>query len=123
MLIITPTKRRNFRRCPNILLEGLRKKLSLDSFYFTTGMQINIITSFIDGSQVYGSDDEFARLVLRSPKGNGLLDERIVRNSGDRPRLPPSNPEAFCRSPNREEKHCFVAGDVRVNENQGRKHY
>ena len=86
-------------------------------------MQINVITSHIDGSQVYGSNDEFARLVLRSKKGHGLLDERIVRNSGDRTRLPPSNPEAFCRSPNRTKADCFVAGDVRVNENQGRKHY
>ena len=85
-------------------------------------MQENIITSYIDGSQVYGSDDELAKR-LRNPQDPALLDDRLVRNSGERPRLPPSEPEAFCRSPNREEADCFLAGDVRVNENQGSKHY
>ena len=82
--------------------------------------QINIITSYMDGSQVYGSSEEVARR-LRSLKGHGLLDVVPLRNVGDRPRLPNADEEAFCRSPNPEEKPCFLAGDIRVNENQGRK--
>ena len=70
---------------------------------------------------MYGSSEEVAR-ILRSPKGHGLLDVVPLRNVGDRPRLPANtNEEAFCRSPNREEKPCFLAGDIRANENQGRK--
>ena len=82
--------------------------------------QINEITSYMDGSQVYGSSEEVAR-ILRSPKGHGLLDTVPLRNVGDRPRLPNADEEAFCRSPNPEEEPCFLAGDIRVNENQGRK--
>lgn len=78
----------------------------------------------MDGSQVYGSSEEVAR-ILRSPKGHGLLDVVPLRNVGDRPRLPNAlsnaEEEAFCRSPNPEEEPCFLAGDIRVNENQGRK--
>ena len=83
-------------------------------------LQINIITAYVDGSQVYGSSDELAKQ-LRSPKGHGLLDTVPLRNIGGLPRLPDASEEAFCRSPNPEEKPCFIAGDARVNENQGRK--
>ena len=44
-----------------------------------------------------------------------------LRNIGGLPRLPDASEEAFCRSANPEEKPCFLAGDARVNENQGRK--
>ena len=81
--------------------------------------QINIITAYVDGSQVYGSSDELAKQ-LRSPKGHGLLDTVPLRNIGGLPRLPDADEEAFCRSGNPEEKPCFIAGDARVNENQGR---
>lgn len=81
------------------------------------GNQINIITAYVDGSQVYGSSDELAKQ-LRSPKGHGRLDTVPLRNIGGLPRLPDANEEAFCRSPNPEEKPCFIAGDARVNENQ-----
>ena len=69
---------------------------------------------------MYGSSDELAKQ-LRSPKGHGLLDTVPLRNIGGLPRLPDASEEAFCRSPNPEEKPCFIAGDARVNENQGRK--
>jgi len=55
---------------------------------------------------------------LRNQKANlGLLDVRPFINSGGMPILPPDE-ETFCRSPNPEEAPCFLAGDVRVNENQ-----
>ena len=57
---------------------------------------------------------------LRNQKANlGLLDVRPFINSGGMPILPPDE-ETFCRSPNPEEAPCFLAGDVRVNENQGK---
>ena len=68
---------------------------------------------------MYGSSDELAKQ-LRSPKGHGLLDTVPLRNIGGLPRLPDASEEAFCRSANPEEKPCFIAGDARVNENQGR---
>ena len=91
---------------------------SNDLLLLISFFQINIITSYMDGSQVYGSSEEVARR-LRSPKGNGLLDVVPLRNVGDR--LPNADEEAFCRSLNPEEEPCFLAGDIRVNENQGRK--
>ena len=93
---------------------------SNDLLLLISFFQINVITSYMDGSQVYGSSEEVSR-ILRSPKGHGLLDVVPLRNVGDRPRLPDAAEEAFCRSPNPEEKPCFLAGDIRVNENQGRK--
>ena len=69
---------------------------------------------------MYGSSEELAKL-FRSPKGHGLLDTVPLRNIGGLPRLPDASEEAFCRSPNPEEKPCFLAGDAPVNENQGRK--
>lgn len=78
--------------------------------------QINIITSYIDASNVYGSTKELANR-LRA-KG-GLLDVRFFTTSRDQPVLPPDD-ETFCRSVNREEEPCFLAGDVRANENHGK---
>ena len=82
--------------------------------------QINDVTTYIDGSQVYGSDSELA-IRLRGNRTKGQLDTRPFVICLQRPILPPADEEAFCRSPNREEENCFIAGDVRVNENQGRR--
>ena len=38
------------------------------------------------------------------------------------PVLPDADEEAFCRSTDSTERPCFLAGDVRVNENQGINH-
>ncbi|NND96735.1 MAG: peroxidase [Pirellulaceae bacterium] len=61
--------------------------------------QVNAITAFIDGSMVYGSDDETA-LSLRTLDGGRLL-------TSDHDLLPI------------DENGFFYAGDVRVNEQQG----
>lgn len=65
---------------------------------------------------MYGSTKELANR-LRG-KG-GLLDVRFFTNSRDQPVLPPDD-ETFCRSLNREEEPCFLAGDIRANENHGK---
>ena len=85
-------------------------------------MQINEVTSYIDGSQVYGSDEGRANS-LRNPVANlGLLLVEPFINSGGEFILPAAGEEDFCRSPDPENKPCFFAGDIRVNENQGMRH-
>ena len=83
--------------------------------------QINAITSFIDASMVYGSDEELAR-ELRSFEG-GLLREG-ENFPGNKPELPRVSNEENRREeegnyvgcPNFGERGCFLAGDFRVNE-------
>lgn len=83
--------------------------------------QVNEITSYIDASQVYGSDEALA-LRLRDTKANlGFLDVSPYINTNDRPRLPDGEAEAFCRSTDRSSRPCFLAGDIRVNENHGKR--
>ena len=71
--------------------------------------QINVNTAFIDGSQVYGSDDARAR-ELRTLDGTGQL-----RTSGADNMLP-FNVNGFPNQPNTK-SIFFLAGDVRANEN------
>ncbi|XP_076048302.1 peroxidasin homolog [Oratosquilla oratoria] len=78
--------------------------------------QINQVTSYIDASNVYGSDDEeMAGLRLWE---QGMLKYTPVRFR--KPLLPPLTHffEGECRE-NSRNLHCFQAGDVRVNEQPG----
>ena len=77
----------------------------------------NVITAFIDASNVYGSSIELLE-ELRAPDGRML----VMKPPHGCPMgklLPPQPPEIACesRDPNRP---CFHAGDERVNENQGK---
>ena len=68
---------------------------------------------------MYGSDLETATS-LRDPFANlGFLDVEPFINSNGQPILPEAEEETFCLSENN--NTCFRAGDVRVNENQGRR--
>ena len=82
--------------------------------------QKNIITHFIDGSNVYGSSKEREEKLRDKNAKLGLLDVRQFEISGARsiPILP-AEEEGFCRSKNKEEEPCLKAGDIRSNENQG----
>ena len=70
---------------------------------------------------MYGSDIDLANRLRNSKANLGLLDVEPYINSMGQPRLPDADEEAFCRSTNSAERPCFLAGDVRVNENQGKK--
>ncbi|CAH3188433.1 unnamed protein product, partial [Porites lobata] len=78
---------------------------------------INEITAYIDASQVYGSDEALAQRLRDKTTKLGLLDVRPYINSDGEPILPEANEEAFCRSTDTEASPCFLAGDIRVNEN------
>lgn len=73
--------------------------------------QINAITSWIDGSQVYGSDDERAE-ALRTMDGTG----RLKVSEGD---LLPFNVDGLHNAPSDQLANFFLAGDVRANEQIG----
>ncbi len=69
--------------------------------------QVNNITSFIDGSQVYGSDEERA-MTLRTLDGTG----RMKTSAGD---FLPYNTTGLPNAPDNSASF-FLAGDVRANE-------
>lgn len=72
--------------------------------------QVNDLTSFIDGSQVYGSNERVGAAVREFREG--LL--RVGPNIGDNQPSLPVDTEDLVACPNRQD--CFLAGDVRVNE-------
>jgi len=80
------------------LIEGVRE-------------QFNNLTSFIDASQVYGSDTVRA-LALRTLDGTG----RLKTSDGD---LPPFNYDELDNAPNSFDILLFVTGDIRTNEQLG----
>ena len=69
----------------------------------------NAITSFLDGSNVYGSDTNRAA-ALRTLDGTGRL---ILTTDG----LLPKNTDGLANAPTAFDTSMFVAGDVRANEN------
>lgn len=72
--------------------------------------QLNLITAYIDASNVYGSDVARA-LELRTLDGSGRLKSSVGR-------LLPYNENGFANAPT-SESHYFLAGDVRANEQVG----
>jgi hypothetical protein len=69
--------------------------------------QVNLITAFLDASNVYGSDAARAR-ALRTPDGTG----RLATSPGD---LLPYNVHGLPNAPT-SSRLFFVAGDIRANE-------
>jgi hypothetical protein len=79
--------------------------------------QINQITSYLDGSNIYGSSAEEQHELRLMAKGKLKYTDLHIR----KPLLPPLSPlasaeECRIRTPN---LHCFHAGDHRVNEQPG----
>ena len=82
--------------------------------------QVNLITSYIDASMLYGSDDYKARR-LRDPAGGGRLLMGTPAVSGGKPLLPfDAHSLVECATGIHSERSgCFLAGDVRANEQVG----
>ena len=78
---------------------------------------------------MYGSDEALAQRLRDKKTKLGLLDVRPYINSDGEPILPEAHEEAheeadeepFCRSTDTETSPCFLAGDIRVNENHGNR--
>ena len=66
---------------------------------------------------VYGSDSMTAPR-LRAFKG-GLLDTQAYNVDYGNDEILPDNPDTFCL-PNGTNEECWLAGDIRVNENHGK---
>lgn len=73
--------------------------------------QFNVITSIIDASQVYGSDEDRA-LELRALDGTGKL--KVSEGN-----LLPFNVNGFTNAPSGQLTNFFLGGDVRANEQLG----
>ncbi|CAH2207968.1 jg7683 [Pararge aegeria aegeria] len=82
--------------------------------------QINQVTSFIDASQVYGFEKSVAEDLRDLTNENGTL--RVgLQFPGKKPLLPTTGLNAMDCRRNLEEstRSCFVAGDIRANEQIG----
>ena len=82
--------------------------------------QVNRLTAFIDGSQVYGSEVDLATNLRNLTNDLGRLREGITYDYG-KPLLPfnDGHPIDCRRDPRDSDIGCFLAGDVRANEQLG----
>ncbi|KAK5900867.1 hypothetical protein CgunFtcFv8_025790 [Champsocephalus gunnari] len=87
--------------------------------------QINGVTAFLDLSQVYGSEEQLAKF-LRDPDSDGGLLRVNTEFRDNRRELLPFHPmqanmcatrKRVTNDTNAREVPCFIAGDVRVDEN------
>ncbi|KAK3790497.1 hypothetical protein RRG08_060547 [Elysia crispata] len=104
-IVIPPPDATFNKTCMNFV----RSRVFSPSFkcYSSTREQGNAVTSFIDGSQIYGSSLQ-QQESLREFRGG-----RLVGETSD---MLPANSSTTCKSDKLEGKYCFGAGDVRVNE-------
>ena len=79
--------------------------------------QVNIATSYIDASHIYGNNQDELRGVRGNlPQHDGhLLTVDLAENSDLKNLLPPSRPSVFCRSPDHVNMPCFYTRDFRRN--------
>ncbi|XP_018570500.1 peroxidasin, partial [Anoplophora glabripennis] len=111
------------RRCIDFIRSSSICGSGMTSVFFDTIQpreQINQLTSFIDASQVYGFSEELAKDLRDLNTDGGRLREGVVF-PGRKPLLPYAGNQGIdCRRNLTESTvNCFVAGDIRVNEQVG----
>ncbi|CAH0386545.1 unnamed protein product [Bemisia tabaci] len=111
------------RRCMDFIRSSAICGSGMTSVFFGAIQpreQINQLTAFIDGSQVYGFTNQRANVLRDLRNDDGLLREGI-KAPYDKPLLPIAGAtEVDCRRDLTEgDVGCFLAGDIRVNEQVG----
>lgn len=86
---------------------------------FVPREQVNQLTAFIDGSNIYGSTDELARFLRDLNPDIGLLKTSQVDNKSYLPLSDEHFPLDCQLQPNASFMECFLAGDHRANEQIG----
>lgn len=83
--------------------------------------QINQLSAYIDASQVYGFTEELSEDLRDFSLEHGLLRTGITSRRGGKPLLPfAGNQPVDCRrDPQESNIGCFLAGDIRANEQVG----
>lgn len=114
----------NNRRCIDLVRSSSICGSGMTSVFFDSVQhreQINQLTSYIDASQVYGFTEAFATELRNLTTDDGLL--RVgVHFPNHRDMLPFAAPQdgMDCRrNLDENQMNCFVAGDIRVNEQVG----
>ncbi|KAI8116975.1 Peroxidasin [Lucilia cuprina] len=112
------------RRCIDVVRSSSICGSGMTSVFFDSVQhreQINQLTSYIDASQVYGFSEQFANELRNLTTDDGLL--RVgVHFPNQREMLPFAAPQdgMDCRrNLDENQMSCFVAGDIRVNEQVG----
>lgn len=111
------------RRCMEFTRSSAVCGSGMTSVFFNTVLpreQINQLTSFLDASQVYGSSDTEVRLLRNLTHYEGKLRHGIPGPTG-KPMMPFSaGAPVDCRRDLSESGiDCFLAGDIRANEQSG----
>ncbi|XP_044733835.1 peroxidasin isoform X3 [Chrysoperla carnea] len=111
------------RRCIDFIRSSAVCGSGMTSVFFENVQpreQINQLTSYIDASQVYGFNDELAR-ILRDQTTNGGKLRVGIEQPNRKPLLPYAGNEGIdCRrDPEESDINCFAAGDIRANEQVG----
>ncbi|XP_053689507.1 peroxidasin [Sabethes cyaneus] len=112
------------RRCIDFVRSSAVCGSGMTSIFFGTVQpreQINQLTAFIDGSQVYGYSESFARDLRNLTTDDGLLREgpRFPNQKSSLPFAAPTDGMDCRRNLDESSVNCFTAGDIRVNEQLG----
>ncbi|XP_077168153.1 myeloperoxidase-like [Paroedura picta] len=106
----------NDPRAVNISCLPFRRSASVCDSSFAIRNQINQITSFLDGSQVYGNEDDRA-MDLRSRSGGLLaINQQKDKDLAFLPFLPKNKSASCLRTDPEHKTPCSLAGDIRVDE-------
>ncbi|KFM73649.1 Peroxidasin, partial [Stegodyphus mimosarum] len=116
-------KRINRHRCMEFVRSSSVCGSGLTSVFFNTVQpreQVNQLTAFIDASNVYGSNERVARHLREMSSNRGVLRSGVLMHTG-KPLLPFNDGQPIdCKRDLTESTiDCFLAGDVRANEQLG----